>query len=144
MKKLMLLLISGSLLVGCSKGSNDEVVNNFSCDTLNVFNWGEYIGENVLYDFEDTYNVKVNYSLFDSNEIMYTQLLGGNDYDILVPSEYMIERLRDEGLLLPLDLKQIPNISNLSNGLKDLPYDPNNEYSIPYFGVMLVLFIIMK
>ena len=136
MKKNLLVILSSLLLVSltaCGDSNKPTVESQFTCDTLNVYNWGEYIGETVLQDFEDKYGVKVNYSLFDSNEILYTQLQGGNSYDILVPSEYMIERLRDEDLLQPLDLSLIPNISNLATGLKGLAYDPNNEYSIPYF-----------
>ena len=132
MKKLLIIVLI-SILSLISTGCNDKTNNDGTCTTLNVYNWGEYIGENVLNNFENEYNVKVNYSLFDSNEIMYTQLLGGNNYDILVPSEYMIERLISEDLLMPLDLNKIPNIVNIAQGLKQLPYDPNNEYSIPYF-----------
>ena len=137
MKKLLTLALTSILVVSltaCQSNDKGQVSENtFKCDTLNVYNWGEYIGETVIQDFEDKFNVKVNYSLFDSNEALYTQLLGGSAYDILVPSEYMIERLRDEDLLQPLDLNLVPNISNLSNGLKGLAYDPNNEYSVPYF-----------
>ena len=94
MKKMFkLICVLGLLLAsGCSsKGNSDfDPIEAYGCDVLNVYNWGEYIGEDVLYNFEKQYNVKVNYSLFDSNEQMYTSLLGGNAYDILVPSEYFL------------------------------------------------------
>ena len=73
------------------------------------------------------------YEVFDSNEMMYTKLQAGDAYDVLVPSDYMIERLMNEEMLQPLDLSLIPNISNLADGVKNLPYDPDNTYSVPYF-----------
>ncbi len=137
MKKLLAVVLTSILalsIVGCS---SNETANNaketYGCDTLNVFNWGEYVGETVISDFEDEYGVNVNYSLFESNEVMYTQLQGGNNYDVLIPSDYMVERLMAEDLLATLDLSKIPNIANLADGVKNLDYDPNNEYSIPYF-----------
>ena len=113
--------------------SNFDPIKNYGCDTLNVFNWGEYVGEKTISNFEKQYNVKVNYSVFASNEEMYTKLLGGDNYDVLIPSDYMIERLIDENMLRKLDKKNIPNIKNLTDGVKGLPYDKNNTYSVPYF-----------
>ncbi|NCC55239.1 MAG: ABC transporter substrate-binding protein, partial [Erysipelotrichia bacterium] len=98
-----------------------------------VFNWGEYIGEKTIDSFEKEYNVKVNYSIFASNEEMYTKLLGGDEYDILVPSDYMVERLIKENRLRKLDKSNIPNLKSLTDGVKNLPFDPDNTYSVPYF-----------
>ena len=82
-------------------------------------------------------DVKINYSMFASNEEMYTKLLGGSQYDVLVPSDYMIERMIDENMLQPLDKSMIPNLANLADGVKGLSYDPDNTYSAPYFWGMV-------
>lgn len=131
MKKLIVLCILLTL-VGCSKS---DPVDKYGSDVLNVFNWGEYIGEDVIANFEEEYGVKVNYSLFDSNEIMYTKLLSGNTYDVIVPSDYMIERLMEEELIQPLDYTYMTNLDDLDTevlALRD-EYDDGGKYSIPYF-----------
>ncbi|MDD5801340.1 MAG: ABC transporter substrate-binding protein [Solobacterium sp.] len=131
MKKLIVLCILLTL-VGCSKSDS---VDKYGSDVLNVFNWGEYIGEDVIANFEEEYGVKVNYSLFDSNEIMYTKLLSGNTYDVIVPSDYMIERLMEEELIQPLDYTYMTNLDDLDTevlALRD-EYDDGGKYSIPYF-----------
>lgn len=105
------------------------------CNVLNVYNWGEYIGEDVISNFEQKYNAKVNYDMFESNEIMYTKLMGGSAYDILVPSDYMIERLLKENMLQKLDKSLIPNIDALDPDVVEMEkvYDPTLEYTVPYF-----------
>ncbi len=131
MKKLIVLCILLTL-VGCSKS---DPVDKYGSDVLNVFNWGEYIGEDVIANFEEEYGVKVNYSLFDSNEIMYTKLLSGNTYDVIVPSDYMIERLMEEELIQPLDYTYMTNLDDLDTevlALRD-EHDDGGKYSIPYF-----------
>ena len=131
MKKLIVLCILLTL-VGCSKS---DPVDKYGSDVLNVFNWGEYIGEDVIANFEEEYGVKVNYSLFESNEIMYTKLLSGNTYDVIVPSDYMIERLMEEELIQPLDYTYMTNLDDLDTevlALRD-EYDDGGKYSIPYF-----------
>lgn len=131
MKKLIVLCILLTL-VGCSKS---DPVDKYGSDVLNVFNWGEYIGEDVIANFEEEYGVKVNYSLFESNEIMYTKLLSGNNYDVIVPSDYMIERLMEEELIQPLDYSYMTNLDDLNPevlALRD-EYDTDGKYSIPYF-----------
>lgn len=131
MKKLIVLCILLTL-VGCSKS---DPVDKYGSDVLNVFNWGEYIGEDVIANFEKEYGVKVNYSLFESNEIMYTKLLSGNTYDVIVPSDYMIERLMEEELIQPLDYSYMTNLDDLNPevlALRD-EYDTDGKYSIPYF-----------
>ena len=125
MKKLFLMGIALLLvLAGCSKESREE---------LRVFNWGAYIDESVITEFENKFNVKVIYDTFESNEIMYTKLQDGSKYDILIPSDYMIQRLNDEGRLQELDYSKIPNYSNVMDSLKDPHFDPENKYSVPYF-----------
>lgn len=140
MKKLIAALLSAALLLtGCGGGSTanesteSEKVTGFEGQTLKFYNWGEYIGENVISDFEEKYGVTVINELFDSNEMMYTKLMAGDKYDVLVPSDYMIERLINEDMLQPLDKSKITNIDNLADGVKNLDYDPDNTYSVPYF-----------
>lgn len=134
MKRITSLLLTLLLLAGCGQTSNQsEALETYGCDVLNVYNWGEYIGENVISNFEQKYGVRVNYSLFASNEEMYTKLLGGSQYDVLIPSDYMIEKLLDEDMLQPLDKSMITNIDNLYEGVLNKSYDPDNTYSIPYF-----------
>ncbi len=106
---------------------------NVGSGTLKLFNWGEYIGEDTIANFEEEYGVRVISDYFDSNEMMYTKLLAGEAYDVLVPSDYMIERLIAEDRLQPLDKSKITNFDNLCDNLKGLGYDPDNTYSIPYF-----------
>lgn len=133
MKKLLTVLSAALLLSGCSNGGSEEAIEKYGSDTLKVFNWGEYIGEDVIRDFEDEFGVKVIYENFLSNEEMYTKIQTGDSYDVIVPSDYMIERMIHEDMLQPLDLSLIPNLDNLAQGVKNLPYDPENEYSVPYF-----------
>lgn len=118
---------------GCSSTPTPTDKNDTGCTTLKVFNWGEYIGEDVIKGFEKEYGVKVIYDLYDSNESMYTKLLGGDVYDVLVPSDYMIERLIQENLLQPLDYARIPNATEINPSIMGLPFDVQNEYSLPYF-----------
>ena len=101
--------------------------------TLHVYNWGEYTGENILSTFEEKTGCKVVMDLFDSNEAMYIKVANGESFDVLVPSDYMIERLIQEDLLQPLDQEKLTSLDLLADGVKGLPYDPQNKYSIPYF-----------
>lgn len=103
-------------------------------DTLTIFNWGEYIDPDLLKEFEKETGIHVIYETFDSNEAMMTKIQqGGTAYDIAVPSEYMIEKMKEEKLLIPLDKKKIPNLKNIDPYFLDLPFDDNNKYSVPYF-----------
>ena len=116
MKKLIAMaLASVMLLAGCGGGSSEgassaDAVEKYGSDTLKLYNWGEYMGEDLISNFEKEFGVKVIVEYFDSNE-----------------------RLIKEGMLQELDLSLIPNISNLAEGVKGLPYDPENTYSVPYF-----------
>lgn len=126
MKKLLLiLLVSLFALVGCSSNEPKKV--------LKVYNWGAYIDETVISEFEDMYNVRVIYDNYDSNELMYTKIQSGEYYDILVPTDHMVERLIAEDFLQPVDLSLIPNLANVYPDLLNRPFDPNNTYSVPYF-----------
>ena len=111
--------------------------------TLNVFNWGEYIDETVIKDFEDKYpNIKVVYETFTTNEDMYVKIkTGGSDYDIAIPSDYMIKRMIDEGLLKEINMENIPNYKYIGDQFKNLAFDPENKYSVPYmWGTVGILY----
>ncbi|MFO1443750.1 ABC transporter substrate-binding protein [Bacillus sp. Bva_UNVM-123] len=111
-------------------------------NTLTIFNWGDYIDPDLIKKFEDETGVKVIYETFDSNEAMLTKIAqGGTSYDIAVPSEYTIEKMKQENLLLPIDHNKIPNFKYLDSRFLDLPFDHDNKYSIPYFwGTVGILY----
>ncbi len=135
MKKWTALILAAALMALCVSGALGEdidPVKEFGSDVLNVYNWGEYIDKQVITNFEKEYKVRVNYSLFSSNEEMYTKLMSGASYDILVPSDYMIERLIKEDLLQPIDHEVVNNLDNLTEGVRNQGYDPDNTWSVPY------------
>ena len=108
-------------------------------NTINVYNWGQYISDgtdgyiDINAAFEEATGIHVNYMTFDSNETMYTKLkTGGSSYDVIIPSDYMVGRLIDEGLLLPLNFDNIPNYQYMDEAYKNTAYDPDNLYSVPY------------
>lgn len=105
----------------------------FEGQTLRIYNWGEYVGEHIIQDFEKETGAKVMMENFDSNEQMYIKVANKEAYDILVPSDYMIERLISEGYLQKLDKSKLTCMDKLNKAVKGLPYDPKNEYSVPYF-----------
>jgi len=105
--------------------------------TVNVYNWGEYISDgsdgsmNVVHEFERLTGAKVNYTNFESNENMYSKLIGGGvSYDVIAPSDYMIERLIDENMLLELDYSNIPNMKYIRDDCKNLYFDPEQKYTV--------------
>ena len=117
--------------------------------TLNVYNWGQYIADGsdgsmeVIKEFESRYpHIRVNYSTYDSNEIMYSKLSnGGITVDLIIPSDYMIARLISEDMLLPLDFDNIPNYQYIDENFKNTAYDPENRYSVPYtWGTVGILY----
>ena len=108
-------------------------VEKYGGNVLKLYLPGEYLGENVISDFEKQYGVRVIVENFDSNEMMYTKLMAGDRYDVIIPSDYMIERLMNEDFLQPLDKSMIPNMENMSDAVLGMSYDPDNTYSIPYF-----------
>ena len=133
---ILAMVLALALLAGCGKTETQ---------TLNVYNWGEYIsdGSEDSLDtikafeqwYEETYKkkVKVNYSTFASNEDMYAKLSSGAvSYDVIVPSDYMIARMASENMLLPLDFNNIPNYQYINDSFRGLYYDPDNKYSVPY------------
>lgn len=103
-------------------------------NTLTVYNWGDYIDPDLIKKFEKETGIKVIYQTFDSNEAMMTKIeQGGTTFDIAVPSEYAISKMKAENLLVKLDHNKIPNIKNIDPRFMDLSFDDNNKYSIPYF-----------
>lgn len=106
----------------------------YAGQTLHVYNWGEYTGENIISGFEELTGAKVVMDNFDSNEQMYIKVANGDAYDVLVPSDYMIQRMMQEDMLQKLEPETRKEcLGELVDAIKGLPYDPKNEYSIPYF-----------
>ncbi len=149
MKRFILLLLTVVLLLSMLSGCGYEPFDiEYRADfarpdlvdtTLNVYNWGEYISDgsedamNVIKEFEHLTGIKVNYATYDSNESMYSLIkYGGVSYDILIPSDYMIQRMINEDMLLPLDFSKITNYDLIDEKYKDLYFDPENKYSVPY------------
>lgn len=129
MRKLLSIFLSVFLLsslTGC-------LSNNYENGELYIYLPGEYLSDEVVEQFEYEYGIKVYVSTFDSNENMYTKLLGGTVYDILIPSDYMIERLINEKMVQKLDKSLIPNMSVLDEQVLGMDFDPENNYSVPYF-----------
>ena len=137
MKKIVALVLSVVLTLSCCVGLASAKGNKV---TLYVYNWGQYIAEgdddsiDVIAAFEEAYpNIKVKYSTFDSNESMYAKLSnGGITVDVIIPSDYMIGRMRQEGMLLELNYDNIPNAQYIDDSFKNMAYDPESKYSVPY------------
>lgn len=148
MKKLSLIfaLIICLLLCGCGEKKEKKVVN--------VYSWGEYISDgsegsldaNKAFEeyYYETYGeeIEVVYTTYASNEDLYAKLKSGaSGYDVIIPSDYMIERLISEGMLDKIDFSNVPNYENIGDEFRDLYYDPNNEYSIPYtYGMVGIIY----
>ena len=152
MKKTISVLLAAVMLLSCAAflggcGSEDTL-------TLNIYNWGEYISDgsddslDTIAAFEDWYEetygqkVRVNYDTFSSCEDMYAKISAGAvSYDVIIPSDYMIARMSDEGMLLELDFDNIPNYANIEDTFKGLYYDPDNLYTVPYsYGVTGIIY----
>ena len=118
-------------LFGLNKSAGSQP---YAGQTLHVYNWGEYTGENIISGFEEVTGAKVIMDNFDSNEQMYIKVANGDAYDVLVPSDYMIQRMMQEKMLQKLEPETRKEcLGELVDAIKGLPYDPKNEYSIPYF-----------
>ena len=119
-----LALVAGGITV-VGRSANQRVVN--------VCSWGEYIDEELITQFEEETGIVVNYQTVESNEALYALLkAGAGDYDVIVPSDYMISQLIEEGMLEELDYGNIPNFSLIDDRFKNLSYDPENKYTVPY------------
>ncbi len=126
-------LIVSIFSVSANSRKHQAAVEKYGSATLKLYICGEYLGEDVISNFESMYGVDVIVELFDSNEMMYTKLQAGDAYDVLVPSDYMIERLMAGNMLQELDLEKIPNMNLLTEEVQNLPFDPTNQYAVPYF-----------
>ncbi|MGN7456055.1 ABC transporter substrate-binding protein [Paenibacillus pasadenensis] len=103
-------------------------------NTLTIYNWGDYIDPELLEEFQEETGITVIYQTFDSNEAMMTKIQqGGTTYDVAMPSEYAIDKMKQEGLLLPIDHARLPNLKHIDERFLDLRFDPGNGYSVPYF-----------
>lgn len=127
--------LAAAMLAGCGQAGTQV--------TINVFNWGDYIGETTIEDFEKAYpGIKVNYQNFSTNEDMYVKIkTGGSPFDVAIPSDYMIKRMLDEGLLNKINMENIPNYKYIDDRFKNLSFDPDNQYSVPYmWGTVGILY----
>lgn len=116
-------MMAALLLFGCGEGK----------PVLKVYNAGEYIDTTLLSEFENENACKIIYETFDSNESMYTKVMSGEKYDIIVPSDYMIERLGKEGFLQEIDKSKLSNYGEIMESVLSQPFDEENKYSVPYF-----------
>lgn len=138
MKKVISVVLAVLLAVSCLAGLSG--CGSSKKTTLYVYNWGQYISEgddgslDVIAAFEEAYpNIRVQYSTYDSNEIMYSKLSnGGITVDVIIPSDYMIGRMVQEGMLEELNFSNIPNYQYIDDSFKNTSYDPENKYSVPY------------
>lgn len=124
-----------SLMTGCAGSTSSEN------GKLNLFLWTEYLPESVIEDFEKEYGIDVTVSYYSSNEDMLSKVKSEADgtYDIVQPSDYMVELMINQELLQKVDLSAIPNMSNLDPAYLDLPFDPGNTYSVPYRGGLVAI-----
>ena len=118
-------ILATTLFAGCGESDPSK--------TINVFNLGEYIDEDLIGQFEEETGYKVNYSTFDTNEAMYQKVKANpGTYDVIVTSDYMIEKMISEDLIEKIDYTNVPNYKHINEDFKNQPYDPTNEYSVPY------------
>ncbi len=111
-------------------------------DMLHVYNWGDYIDEDIIRDFEKETGIKVNYEMYASNEDLYVKIKNsGASYDVIFPSDYMISKMINDNLLYEYDVTQLENYNNILDKFKNLEFDKNNKYSVPYFwGTMGIIY----
>ena len=131
---LVLAIVGGTVGAGVAQNRKSAAaIEKYGSNVLKLYLPGEYLGENVISDFEKQFGVHVIVENFDSNEMMYTKLMAGDRYDVVIPSDYMIERLMKEDYLQKIDKSLIPNMENMDEAVLGMSYDPDNDWSIPYF-----------
>lgn len=151
MKKILALICALALALSLASCDGNKVTpsedtsdsaNPTAGVTINVYNWGEYIDQSVLDDFEAQTGISVNYTTYANNEEMYSKIVSGAaSYDVIVPSEYMIAKMIEEDLLAELDFSNIPNYSLIGDEYKGLSYDPEEKYSVPYtWGTVAIIY----
>ena len=133
MKKYIMLLMILILFTGCNNKDNKQIVN--------VLNWSSYIPDEVIDDFEKEYNIKVNYGTYSSNEELLAKITSSKKgtYDVIFPSDYMVELMKSRGLIQKIDKYRLPNRLNLNKIFLNQPYDYNNEYSYPLLSTIVVI-----
>lgn len=131
----LVVAILGAVVGGSTaqRRRQQDAIEKYGSSVLKLYLPGEYLGEDVISNFESQYGVSVIVENFDSNEMMYTKLQAGDSYDVLIPSDYMIERLIRGNYLQPLDHALLPNLDNLAGAVQNMDYDPDNTWSVPYF-----------
>ncbi len=142
MKKKIISLLSVLLVLFSLVSCGGESGATGEKQSINVYNWGEYIDQTVLDDFEAETGIKVNYTTYASNEEMYSKIVSGAaSYDVIIPSEYMISKMISEDLLAELDFSNIPNYKYIGEEYKGLSYDPEEKYSVPYtWGTVVIVY----
>ena len=125
-KKIILLILFIFLLTGCSNKKYEGVVN--------VLNWSSYIPDSVIHDFEEEYNIKVNYGTYSSNEELLAKISSSKEgtYDLIFPSDYMIELMKKRNLIEKMDITKLKNIQNINPTFLNQKYDIHNNYSLPF------------
>jgi spermidine/putrescine transport system substrate-binding protein len=131
---IILFLIAAILPLGCS--ANNANINRQNI--LSIYNWSTYIAPEILTEFEQKYDAVIKYDTYESSEELYAKVKPGNPgYDVAFPADYMVKIMAEEGLLEPLNKENLPNIKNLNSKFIDPPFDPGNQYSLPYqWGTM--------
>lgn len=105
-----------------------------NAQVLNIYNWADYLDDEVIAQFEREYGIRVIYNVYSNNEELHARLrAGASGYDVIFPSDYMIEVLIEEDLLQPIPHEAIPNLANIDERFLNPPFDPGNKYSVPYF-----------
>ena len=133
MKKILIILIMLLLITGCTRSEDKQIVN--------VLNWSSYIPDEVIEDFEKEYNIKVNYGTYSSNEELLAKITSSKKgtYDVIFPSDYMVELMKSRGLIQKLDKKRVTNRANINKIFLNQPYDYNNDYSYPFLSTIVVI-----
>ena len=136
---LVMIMVTALTLTACGGSSSGSESKD---RVVNVCSWGEYIDEDLIYQFEEETGIKVNYQTAESNEVLYSLLkTGAGDYDVIVPSDYMIGRLIAEDMLAELNYDNIPNYALIDDRYKGLSYDPDNKYTVPYtWGTLGIIY----
>lgn len=136
-------LLSVTMLAGCG-GKNDTSSQEGGNNELYVYNWGEYIDESVIEEFEEETGISVVYDLFETNEEMYPIIeAGAVSYDVVCPSDYMIQKMVENNLLAEINFDNVPNISQIDPAYMEMSraFDPENKYSVPYcWGTVGILY----